>query len=84
MVIDVRNPTEYVAGHISGAQSIPIDELADRVDDLPADAEIVAYCRGPYCVFADDAVRLLKSRRRTAIRLEGGFPEWQAERRPVS
>jgi len=84
VVIDVRNPAEYGAGHISGALSIPIDQLSDRIDELPADAEIVAYCRGPYCVFADDAVRLLASHDRAALRLEGGFPEWRAEHRPVS
>jgi len=84
VVIDVRNSTEYAAGHIRGARSIPIDELAGRIDDVPDDVDVVAYCRGPYCVFADDAVRLLADHDRPALRLEGGFPEWQAGRRPVS
>lgn len=77
LVVDVRPTAEYVAGHIAGARSIPIDELAAHVKSLPAGVEIVAYCRGPYCVFADDAVRLLRRRGRTARRLEDGFPEWQ-------
>jgi rhodanese-related sulfurtransferase len=81
IVLDVRNAVEYGAGHIAGAQSIPIGELADRIDEIPDDADVVAYCRGPYCVYADDAVRLLTGRGRSAMRLEGGFPEWRAEER---
>lgn len=84
VVIDVRNSTEYAAGHITGALSIPIEELAQRVDELADDVEIVAYCRGPYCVFADDAVRVLADHDRSALRLLGGFPEWQADDRPTS
>lgn len=83
VVIDVRNPTEFAAGHIAGARSIPIRELADRVDELPNDVEIVAYCRGPYCVYADDAVRLLNHRDMVARRLDGGFPEWRADKLPT-
>lgn len=83
IVVDVRPPAEYAAGHIAGAMSIPIDELADRIDALPADAEIVAYCRGPYCVFADDAVRLLHRRGRRASRLRDGFPAWRRAALPV-
>jgi rhodanese-related sulfurtransferase len=83
IVIDVRNPSEFGAGHIAGAQSIPLAELADRIDELRSDIDVVAYCRGPYCVYADDAVRLLNERGRSAMRLDGGFPEWRAEDRPT-
>ncbi|MCP5026536.1 MAG: metalloregulator ArsR/SmtB family transcription factor [Actinomycetia bacterium] len=76
ILVDVRHPAEYAAGHIAGARSIPIDDLARRLDELPADVEIVAYCRGPYCVYADDAVRQLNQHHRRARRLEDGFPEW--------
>ena len=83
IILDVRNPAEFASGHVAGARSIPIDELANRVGELPEDVEIVAYCRGSYCVYADDAVRLLGDRRRSARRLEGGFPEWRSEQRRV-
>ncbi len=83
VVVDVRPAVEHAAGHIVGARSIPIDELAANVKNLPADVEVVAYCRGPYCVFADDAVRLLRRRRRAARRLEDGFPEWQRAELPI-
>ena len=83
VVVDVRPAAEYAAGHIAGARSIPLDRLADDINDLPADIEIVAYCRGPYCVFADDAVRLLRRRGRPARRLEDGFPEWRRDDLPV-
>lgn len=83
VVIDVRPAQEYAAGHIAGARSIPIDELAARIKHLSDDAEIVAYCRGPYCVFADDAVRQLRRRRRPARRLEDGYPEWERADLPV-
>lgn len=83
VVVDVRPAAEHAAGHIAGARSIPIDSLAAKVKDLPAGVEIVAYCRGPYCVFADDAVRLLLRRGRTARRLEDGFPEWQRADLPI-
>jgi rhodanese-related sulfurtransferase len=83
VVIDVRNPAEFGAGHIAGARSIPVGELADRIDELPRDAAIVAYCRGPYCVYADDAVRVLNEHGRAALRLDGGFPEWRAENLPT-
>jgi rhodanese-related sulfurtransferase/DNA-binding transcriptional ArsR family regulator len=77
ILIDVRPAEEYAAGHIAGALSIPHDELESRVRDLPRDQEVVAYCRGPYCVFADQAVAVLKGKRRKARRLGGGFPEWR-------
>ena len=83
VVIDVRPAAEFAAGHISGARSVPIDELADNIRNLPAGIEVVAYCRGPYCVFADDAVRLLRRRGRSARRLEDGYPEWQRADLPV-
>ena len=83
IVVDVRPAAEYEAGHISGAISIPIDQLAANIKHLPADVDIVAYCRGPYCVFADDAVRLLRRRRRRAKRLEDGFPEWRGANLPI-
>jgi rhodanese-related sulfurtransferase/DNA-binding transcriptional ArsR family regulator len=76
VVLDVRPAQEYTAGHIAGARSLPIADLTRRLKDLPKDREIVAYCRGPYCVYADDAVRLLHRRGYRAKRLEDGFPEW--------
>ncbi|MDQ3544864.1 MAG: metalloregulator ArsR/SmtB family transcription factor [Actinomycetota bacterium] len=83
VVVDVRPAAEYSAGHIAGARSIPIDQLAASIKELPAGVEVVAYCRGPYCVFADDAVRLLRKRGRPARRLEDGYPEWQRADLPV-
>jgi rhodanese-related sulfurtransferase len=83
VVVDVRPTAEYAAGHVATARSIPIDRLAASISRLPADVEVVAYCRGPYCVFADDAVRLLRRRGRRARRLEDGFPEWQRASLPV-
>ena len=83
IVIDVRPEAEYAAGHIRGARSVPIDQLSDIVRGLPTDAEVVAYCRGPYCVFADDAVRLLRRRRRNARRLQDGFLEWRTAQYPT-
>ena len=82
-VIDVRPAAEYEAGHVEGARSLPIDDLERRLDALPRDVELVAYCRGPYCVFADDAVRLLRRRGFEARRLEDGFPEWKQAGLPV-
>jgi len=84
VLIDVRPEAEFAAGHISGARSIPIAGLEAAVQDLPTGVEIVAYCRGPYCVFADDAVRILRRRRRTARRLQDGYPEWRRARLPTS
>ncbi len=76
VVLDVRPRAEYRAGHILGARSVPIGDLQDEIGRLPSDTEIVAYCRGPYCVYADDAVRELTRRGLTARRLEDGYPEW--------
>jgi rhodanese-related sulfurtransferase len=77
ILIDVRPSEEYAAGHIAGALSIPHDELEGRLRELPRDQEVVAYCRGPYCVFADQAVAVLKGKRRKGRRLKAGFPEWK-------
>jgi rhodanese-related sulfurtransferase len=84
LLLDVRPAAEYRAGHIPGARSVPISELAERLDSLPSDQEVVAYCRGPYCVFADEAVALLGEQGYRAARLTEGFPEWQAAGLPVS
>jgi rhodanese-related sulfurtransferase/predicted transcriptional regulator len=83
VVIDVRPEPEFAAGHIAGARSVPISKLAASLKDLPDGLEIVAYCRGPYCVFADDAVRLLRRRGRAARRLQDGYPEWQRADLPI-
>jgi rhodanese-related sulfurtransferase/DNA-binding transcriptional ArsR family regulator len=83
VVLDVRPSTEYSAGHIAGARSIPIKELSRRLRHVAKDTDIVAYCRGPYCVFADDAVRTLTRRGYRASRLEDGFPEWRDAGLPV-
>jgi ribonuclease PH len=76
-VLDVRPVEEYVAGHIPGALSLPLDQLEGRLADLPRDREIVAYCRGPYCVLAIEAVELLRARGFEAVRLEDGVPDWR-------
>jgi rhodanese-related sulfurtransferase len=83
VVLDVRPRVEYDAGHIRGALSVPVTELQARLDDIPVGTDVVAYCRGPFCVYADDAVRLLETTGRPAVRLEDGFPEWAADRLPV-
>lgn len=84
MVIDVRPETEFAAGHIPGALNVPIDALPKHLKTLPKDQEIVAYCRGPYCLFALDAVTALRKKGYRARRLEEGFPEWKAEDFPVA
>lgn len=83
-VLDVRPRQEYLAGHIPGAVSIPLDELADRLAELPADGEVVAYCRGAYCVLAHDAVRLLAAHGRAGRRLADGMLEWRLADLPVA
>jgi rhodanese-related sulfurtransferase/DNA-binding transcriptional ArsR family regulator len=82
-VLDVRPVEEYLAGHIPGAVSIPVGELAERINELPEDAEIVVYCRGEYCVLAYDAVRLLTDLGRRAVRLNDGMLEWRLAEMPV-
>ncbi|MBZ4416127.1 metalloregulator ArsR/SmtB family transcription factor [Myxococcus sp. RHSTA-1-4] len=84
LVLDVRPAEEYAAGHIAGALSIPISELEARLKELPKRREVVAYCRGPYCVYADEAVKLLRGSGRKARRLHEGFPEWRAAGLPTS
>jgi len=83
-VLDVRPEPEFRAGHIAGARSVPISELRRTLRALPKDVEVVAYCRGPYCVYADDAVRELNRRGYQARRLEDGFPEWKQAHLPVA
>jgi rhodanese-related sulfurtransferase len=77
VLVDVRPAEEYAAGHIEGARSIPLAELERRLAELPDDAEIVAYCRGPFCAYAHEAVRRLRDSGRVARRLEEGWPEWK-------
>src|SRR5688572_15956965 len=84
VVVDVRPEAEFAAGHIRGAVSIPIADLRARLGDITDGAEVVAYCRGPYCVYADEAVRVLAKKGVAAARLEDGFPEWAAARLPVA
>jgi rhodanese-related sulfurtransferase len=84
VVVDVRPAEEYAAGHIPGAISIPVDDLGGRLAELPADAEVVAYCRGAYCVLAHEAVQLLNARGRRAVRLAGGMLEWRLAELPVA
>jgi rhodanese-related sulfurtransferase len=82
VLVDVRPAEEYAAGHIEGARSIPLDELRQRLAELPADREVVAYCRGPFCAYAHEAVRQLRAEGRTARRLEEGWPEWRLAGEP--
>jgi rhodanese-related sulfurtransferase/predicted transcriptional regulator len=84
VLLDVRPSPEFEAGHIPGARSVPVEELRQYLRALPKDAEVVAYCRGPYCVYADDAVRLLRRRGYRAWRLEDGFPEWKRAGLPAA
>src|SRR6266699_1991496 len=83
ILLDVRPAEEYAAGHLPDALSIPVAELEARLSELPQDREIVAYCRGPYCVFADEAVTLLRANGYHARRLEQGLPDWRALGLPV-
>jgi rhodanese-related sulfurtransferase len=82
-VLDVRPPEEFAAGHIPGARSVPLPELERRLDELPRDVEVVAYCRGPYCVLAPEALGILRAAGFRARRLEDGFPEWRLAGLPV-
>jgi rhodanese-related sulfurtransferase/DNA-binding transcriptional ArsR family regulator len=84
VILDTRPASEYVAGHIPGAISVPVDDLKQRLQQLTKGKEYVAYCRGPYCVYADRAVELLRANGRRARRLLDGFPEWRAAGHPVA
>jgi len=83
VVLDVRPEQEYRAGHIPGARSVPLERLEAYLEEIPKEREIVAYCRGPYCVFSDEAVALLRSRGYQAKRLAEGLPDWRAAGMPV-
>lgn len=83
-VLDVRPEAEYAAAHLPGAVNVPYDRLADLAAELPPGREIVAYCRGRYCVLAPDAVRLLRARGHTAHPLDGGLPEWRRTGHPIA
>jgi rhodanese-related sulfurtransferase/DNA-binding transcriptional ArsR family regulator len=83
VVLDVRPDEEFHVGHIAGARSIPVSELESRLKEIPKRSTIVAYCRGPYCVFADEAVSLLRRHGYDALRLQTGFPEWRMQGLPV-
>jgi rhodanese-related sulfurtransferase len=82
-ILDVRPESEYRQGHIANAISIPIDELSKRLKELPKRTEIVAYCRGPFCVYADEAVAMLTKAGYKATRLTEGFPDWKLQDLPV-
>ncbi|KFG77033.1 ArsR/SmtB family transcription factor [Streptomyces mutabilis] len=84
IVLDVRSHEEYLSGHIPGALSVPLEELGERLTALPSDRDIVAYCRGSYCVLAHEAVRLLRRQGRSAVRLEDGMLEWRVDGLPVT
>jgi rhodanese-related sulfurtransferase/DNA-binding transcriptional ArsR family regulator len=82
-VLDVRPPEEYAQGHIRGAINVPVTELKKRLHQIPADQEVVAYCRGPYCLLAYEAVQVLRKKGVKARRLEEGYPEWKSAGLPV-
>jgi rhodanese-related sulfurtransferase/predicted transcriptional regulator len=84
LLIDVRPPEEFSAGHIDGARSIPLADLPAALGGLPDGLDVVAYCRGPHCFLSDDAVALLRAGGRSALRLAAGFPDWQALGWPVA
>jgi rhodanese-related sulfurtransferase/predicted transcriptional regulator len=84
VVVDTRPAREYAAGHIAGAISVPVDELHRRLTELPKSKDYVAYCRGPYCVYADRAVEILRSSGRRARRLVEGLPEWRSAGLPIA
>lgn len=84
VILDTRPASEYAAGHIPGALSVPVDDLQRRLKQLTRGKEYVAYCRGPYCIYADRAVEMLRASGRRARRLVEGFPEWRSAGFPVS
>jgi rhodanese-related sulfurtransferase/DNA-binding transcriptional ArsR family regulator len=83
VVLDVRPEQEYAAGHIAGAVSMPLSDITNRLGELPSEQQYVAYCRGPYCVYADEAVAVLHKNGRHATRLTEGYPEWWLAGRPT-
>jgi rhodanese-related sulfurtransferase/predicted transcriptional regulator len=83
VILDARPAREFAAGHIAGALSVPVEKLQQRLRELPKSKEYVAYCRGPYCIYADRAVELLRANGRRARRLVDGFPEWKAAGFPI-
>lgn len=84
VVLDTRPASEYAAGHIAGAISVPVDRLQARLGKLPKNREYVAYCRGPYCIYGDAAVEILRKSGRTARRMLDGYPEWKAAGHPIA
>jgi rhodanese-related sulfurtransferase len=82
-ILDVRPPEEYRAGHLPGAINIPLPDVSKRVNELPANREVIAYCRGPYCLMSFEAVTLLRKKGRNARRLQDGYPEWKLLGLPV-
>jgi rhodanese-related sulfurtransferase len=84
IVLDVRPEKEYSSGHIPGAISIPLSELRERLNEIPNDREVVAYCRGPYCVLSPEAIKILRDEGYNATRLEEGLPEWKEAGFPVN
>jgi rhodanese-related sulfurtransferase len=83
VLLDVRPEEEYKSGHIANALSIPIEQLASRLQELPRNKEIIAYCRGPFCVFADDATEFLLSHNYKSKRLKEGYPDWKLKGLPI-
>lgn len=83
VLLDVRPKHEFEAGHLRGAINIPIEDLRGRLGELPKDRQVITYCRGEFCVFADEAAEILRAKGFEVARLEGGWPEWQSEGRPV-
>lgn len=83
-MLDVRPPEEFAAGHLPGAVNIPVQQLEKRLGELPRRKEVVAYCRGPYCLMSHDAVALLRKKGLKARRLQDGLPEWRAAGLPVT
>jgi len=83
-LLDVRPRLEFAHGHLPGATNIPVEELTERLQEVPRDRQVVTYCRGAYCLFADEAAAFLRERGFSVRRLEGGWPEWWADGRPVA
>ncbi len=84
LVVDVRPPLEYLQGHLPGALSLPMEDLPARVNQIPRDRDVVVYCRGAYCLWADEALQVLRDSGFRVLRLEGGWEEWWDDERPVT